>query len=61
MDADEGRRQGRVGAEILVTNWCTWDLSVISTKLGRQVKRIPIGPYPGGIASRRRATPRTSP
>ena len=35
---------------VLVSNWCTWDLSVISTKLGREVKRVPIGPYPRGIA-----------
>ena len=35
---------------VLVTNWCTWDLSVISTKKGREVKRISIGPYPRGIA-----------
>lgn len=35
---------------VLVTNWCTYDLSVISTRLGRQVKRISIGPYPRGIA-----------
>ena len=35
---------------VLVTNWCTYDLSVISTKLGRQVKRMYIGPYPRGIA-----------
>ena len=35
---------------VLVTNWCTWDLSVISTKKGREVKRIAIGPYPRGIA-----------
>lgn len=35
---------------VLVSNWCTWDLSVVSTKLGREVKRIPIGPYPRGIA-----------
>ena len=35
---------------VLVSNWCTWDLSVISTRLGREVKRIPIGPYPRGIA-----------
>ncbi len=35
---------------VLVTNWCSYDLSVISTRLGRQVKRIPIGPYPRGIA-----------
>ena len=38
------------GRFVLVTNWCTWDLSVISTKLGREVKRIPIGAYPRGIA-----------
>jgi DNA-binding beta-propeller fold protein YncE len=35
---------------VLVSNWCTWDLSVVSTRLGRVVKRIPIGPYPRGIA-----------
>lgn len=35
---------------VLVTNWCSYDLSVISTRLGRQVKRISIGPYPRGIA-----------
>ena len=35
---------------VLVSNWCTWDLSVISTRLSREVKRIPIGPYPRGIA-----------
>jgi DNA-binding beta-propeller fold protein YncE len=35
---------------VLVTNWCTWDLSVISTKHGREVKRVAIGPYPRGIA-----------
>ena len=35
---------------VLVSNWCTWDLSVISTRKGREVKRIAIGPYPRGIA-----------
>jgi DNA-binding beta-propeller fold protein YncE len=35
---------------VLVSNWCTWDLSVISTRFDRVVKRIPIGPYPRGIA-----------
>ncbi len=35
---------------VLVSNWCTWDLSVISTRKGREVKRISIGPYPRGIA-----------
>jgi DNA-binding beta-propeller fold protein YncE len=35
---------------VLVSNWCTWDLSVISTKKGREVKRVRIGAYPRGIA-----------
>lgn len=35
---------------LLVSNWCTWDLSVVSTRLRREVRRIPIGPYPRGIA-----------
>lgn len=35
---------------ILVSNWCSWDLSVVPTKPGQDVKRIPIGPYPRGIA-----------
>jgi DNA-binding beta-propeller fold protein YncE len=35
---------------VLVANWCTWDLSVISTKRGREVRRIPMGAYPRGIA-----------
>ena len=38
------------GRHVLVSNWCSWDLSVISTDLGREVRRIPIGPYPRGIA-----------
>jgi YVTN family beta-propeller protein len=38
------------GRYVLVTNWCTWDLSVISTKKGREVRRVAIGPYPRGIA-----------
>jgi DNA-binding beta-propeller fold protein YncE len=35
---------------VLVSNWCTWDLSVISTVKQRVVRQIPIGPYPRGIA-----------
>ena len=35
---------------VLVSNWCTWDLSVISTKRRREVKRVSIGAYPRGIA-----------
>jgi DNA-binding beta-propeller fold protein YncE len=38
------------GRFVLVSNWCSWDLSVVSTRLGRQVKHIPMGAYPRGIA-----------
>jgi DNA-binding beta-propeller fold protein YncE len=37
------------GRYVLVSNWCGYDLSVISTRLGRQMRRIPIGAYPRGI------------
>lgn len=35
---------------MLVSNWCSYDLSVISTRRGREVRRVPIGAYPRGIA-----------
>jgi YVTN family beta-propeller protein len=35
---------------VLVTNWCSWDLSVVSVALHREVRRIDIGRYPRGIA-----------
>ena len=38
------------GRYVLVSNWCSWDLSVISTDTGRVVRTVPIGPYPRGIA-----------
>jgi len=38
------------GRYVLVTNWCSWDLSVVSTAQQREVRRIPIGAYPRGIA-----------
>jgi YVTN family beta-propeller protein len=38
------------GRYVLATNWCSWDLSVVSTSAGREVRRIQIGPYPRGIA-----------
>jgi YVTN family beta-propeller protein len=38
------------GRYVLVSNWCSWDLSVVSTWSGRELRRIPIGPYPRGIA-----------
>ena len=34
---------------VLVTNWCTWDLSVIDVASARETARIPIGRYPRGI------------
>jgi YVTN family beta-propeller protein len=34
---------------VLVTNWCTWDLSVIDAATGRETARVPIGRYPRGI------------
>jgi DNA-binding beta-propeller fold protein YncE len=40
----------RDGRHVLVSNWCSYDLSVVSTRSGREVRRVPIGPYPRGIA-----------
>ena len=38
------------GSTVLVSNWCTWDLSVIDTATGKEVKRVPLGgAYPRGI------------
>ena len=37
------------GKYVLVSNWCTYDLSVIDVASGREVQRLPIGPYPRGI------------
>jgi YVTN family beta-propeller protein len=38
------------GRYVLVTNWCTYDLSVIDAAEGRELRRVPIGRYPRGIA-----------
>jgi YVTN family beta-propeller protein len=35
---------------VLVTNWCTFDLSVIDVASATEVQRIPIGRHPRGIA-----------
>jgi YVTN family beta-propeller protein len=35
---------------VLVANWCSYDLSVVSVRTGKQVKRVQLGPYPRGIA-----------
>ena len=37
------------GRYVLVSNWCSYSLSVVSTKRGEEVRRIPLGPYPRGI------------
>jgi len=35
---------------LLVTNWCSHDLSVVNTALGQEVARVPLGRHPRGIA-----------
>ena len=59
LEIDDAYRVGSVpkvvvvtpdGRFVLVANWCTWDLSVISTKKGREVRRIPMGEYQRGVA-----------
>jgi YVTN family beta-propeller protein len=40
----------RDGRHVLAANWCSYDLSVISTRRGREVRRVPIGAYPRGVA-----------
>ena len=34
---------------VLVSNWCSYDLSVIDVDKGVEVERIPLGEYPRGI------------
>jgi DNA-binding beta-propeller fold protein YncE len=38
------------GATLLVSNWCSYDLSVVSTARHREVRRLRLGAYPRGIA-----------
>lgn len=38
------------GRFVLVSNWCSYDVTVISTESDRVVTTIPIGRYPRGIA-----------
>jgi YVTN family beta-propeller protein len=38
------------GRWLVVTNWCSWDVSIIDTSTGREVGRSPVlGRYPRGI------------
>lgn len=34
---------------VLVSNWCSWDLSVIDAEQNKEIKRIQLGRYPRGI------------
>jgi YVTN family beta-propeller protein len=39
------------GKRVLVTNWCSWDLSIIDAASGTVTARVPLGgKYPRGIA-----------
>jgi YVTN family beta-propeller protein len=38
------------GKYLLVSNWCSYNESIIDTASGKVVKTIPLGPYPRGIA-----------
>jgi len=35
---------------VLVTNWCSYDLSIVDTKYAREIARIDIGRHPRGVA-----------
>jgi YVTN family beta-propeller protein len=37
------------GRLLLVSNWCSSDLSIIDTATATELQRIPLGPYPRGI------------
>jgi YVTN family beta-propeller protein len=38
------------GAYVLATNWCSWDLSIVSTETNEVVNTLDMGRYPRGIA-----------
>lgn len=38
------------GKYLLVSNWCTYDLSVIDLGTNTEIHRLPMGPYPRGLA-----------
>ena len=35
---------------VLVSNWCSYDLSVVDRATFKEIRRIPLGAYPRGIA-----------
>lgn len=38
------------GKYLLVSDWCSYALSVVNVRTGKEVRRISLGPYPRGIA-----------
>jgi YVTN family beta-propeller protein len=34
---------------VLVSNWCSWDLSIIDSQKSQEIKRVELGAYPRGI------------
>ena len=38
------------GKYVLVANWCSYTLSVVSTSTGKQIRQLHMGAYPRGIA-----------
>jgi YVTN family beta-propeller protein len=38
------------GRYLLVGNWCSWDISVVDLRKGKEIRRIPAGVGPRGIA-----------
>jgi len=64
LSVDKAMRVGAVpkylavtpdGRYVLVTNWCSWDMSVLDARSGRPVRDVRLGPYPRGIVVDRRA------
>ena len=38
------------GKRLITSNWCGFDISIIDTATGKELKRIPIGRHPRGLA-----------
>ena len=38
------------GRWLLVSNWCSYSVSVVDLRSGREVARVPVGAYPRGLA-----------
>jgi YVTN family beta-propeller protein len=48
------------GRLVLVTNWCSYDLSVLSPRTLKELRRVRLGTYPRGIAVDPAPAPRMS-